>query len=136
LKHFFIFLLGTLAVSAAQPTRPNVLFIVADDLCTHLGTYGNKVVQTPHTDALAARGVRFDRAYVQYPVCNPSRSSFLTGLRPDETGVLDNNTLLRARRPEVVTFPQMLKEQGWHSAAFGKIFHLINNLNNYLLYLL
>jgi uncharacterized sulfatase len=61
---------------------------------------------------------------VQYPVCNPSRSSFLAGLRPDQTGVLDNHTVLRDRLPDVITFPQLLKQHGWHTAALGKIFHL------------
>src|SRR5690606_3818321 len=89
-----------------------------------LGCYGNPAVKTPHIDRLAARGVRFTHAYVQYPICNPSRSSFLSGLRADQTGVTDNRTLLRDRLPNVVTFPQLLKENGWHSAAFGKIFHL------------
>ena len=124
MKHFFIFLLGTLAVSAAQPTRPNVLFIVADDLCTHLGTYGNKVVQTPHTDALAERGVRFDRAYVQYPVCNPSRISFLTGLRPDTTRIYGNDTALRTNLPTAVTLPQLLRTHGYFTASISKIFHV------------
>ena len=110
--------------TVAQAARPNVLFIVADDLRDHLGCYGNAVVKSPNIDRLAARGVRFNRAYVQYPVCNASRSSFLTGLRPDQTGVVNNTTLLRDKLPDVVTFPQLLKERGWHSAAFGKIFHL------------
>jgi iduronate 2-sulfatase len=105
-------------------TKPNILFIAVDDLRDTLGCYGNAVVKTPHIDRLAARGVVFERAYVQYPVCNPSRSSFLTGLRPDQTGVTDNGTLLRDQLPDVVTFPQLLKDNGWHSAAFGKIFHL------------
>jgi uncharacterized sulfatase len=109
---------------AAGAQRPNVLLIVADDLCDALGCYGNQAVKTPNLDRFATRAVRFDHAYVQYPVCNPSRSSFLTGLRPDQTGVTDNETLLRDRRPDVVTWPQLLKEQGWHTAAFGKIFHL------------
>ena len=89
-----------------------------------LGCYGNAAVKTPNIDRLTARGVVFERAYVPYPVCNPSRCSFLTGLQPDQTGVTDNNTLLRDKLPEVMTFPQLLKEHGWHSAAFGKIFHL------------
>ncbi len=110
--------------AAPSPAKLNVLLIVVDDLRDHLGCYGNSAVRTPHLDALAARGVRFDRAYAQYPVCNPSRASFLTGLRPDETGVTNNTTLLRSRRPDVVTLPQLLKENGWHAAAFGKIFHL------------
>ena len=101
--------------------QPNVLFIVADDLRDTLGCYGNTAVKTPNLDRLAARGVRFDRAYVQYPVCNPSRSSFLSGLRPDQTGITDNSTILRDKLLEVVTFPQLLKENGWQSVAFGKI---------------
>lgn len=112
-------------LAAAEPTaKPNVLFIVADDLRDALGCYGDRAVQTPNLDRLAVRGVRFERAYVQYPVCNPSRSSFLTGLRPDQTGVLDNNTILRSKSADVVTLPQLLKANGWRSEAFGKIFHL------------
>ncbi len=111
-------------VSGADATRTNVLLIVVDDLRDTLGCYGNAAVKTPNIDRLAQRGVVFERAYVQYPVCNASRSSFLTGLRPDQTGVTDNRTLLRDKLPDVVTFPQLLKESGWHSAAFGKIFHL------------
>lgn len=124
---FVCALLGALASSALAATPPgklNVLLIAVDDLRDTLGCYGNTAVQTPHIDRLAARAVRFDRAYVQYTVCNPSRSSFLTGLRPDQTGVTDNRTLLRDRLPDVVTLPQLLKEDGRHAAAFGKIFHL------------
>lgn len=119
-------LAGAPAVAAtpAAPASLNVLFIAVDDLRDTLGCYGRVAVKTPNIDRLAARGVRFERAYVQYPVCNPSRSSFLSGLRPDATGILDNRTMLRARQPDVVTFPQLLKEHGWHAAAFGKIFHL------------
>ena len=112
--------------------QPNVLFFAVDDLRDTLGCYGDSAVKTPHIDRLAARSVIFERAYVQYPVCNPSRSSFLTGLRPDETGVTDNTTLLRSQMPNVVTFPQLLKEHGWHSAAFGKIFHLGGGRNKEL----
>lgn len=119
--------LGTFVVAtqaAAPAGKLNVLLITADDLRTSLGCYGNSAVQTPNIDRLAARAVRFDRAYVQYPVCNPSRSSFLTGLRPDQTGVTDNTTLFRERLPGVVTLPQLLKADGYHAAAFGKILHL------------
>ncbi|MBN2450610.1 MAG: sulfatase [Lentisphaeria bacterium] len=102
----------------------NVLFIVSDDLRDTLGCYGNTAVKTPNIDRLAARGVRFERAYVQYPVCNPSRCSFLTGLRCEQTGVVDNRTRLRTKLPDVVTMPQALRQRGWHAAGYGKIFHL------------
>jgi iduronate 2-sulfatase len=111
-------------VLAADSVKPNVLLIAVDDLRDTLGCYGNTMVKTPNIDRLADRGVLFERAYVQYPVCNASRSSFLTGLRPDQTGVTDNNTILRDKLPDVVTWPQLLKENGWHTAAYGKIFHL------------
>ncbi len=120
---FIAFAFGALTTIASADTKPNVLFIVVDDLRDTLGCYGNTAVKTPNVDRLAARGVRFERAYVQYPVCNPSRSSFLSGLRPDQTGVTDNSTLLRDRLPGVVTLPQLLRANGYRSAAFGKLFH-------------
>ncbi|MCB1226251.1 MAG: sulfatase [Verrucomicrobiales bacterium] len=124
--HPILVVLGIVAFPLCIPaaTKPNILLIAVDDLRDTLGCYGNTAVKTPNIDALAARGVVFDRAYVQYPVCNPSRSSFLTGLRPDQTHVTDNTTMLRSKRPNVMTLPQSLKKSGWHSAAFGKIFHL------------
>jgi uncharacterized sulfatase len=116
--------LSPLGAASSPPKKLNVLLIAVDDLRDTLGCYGHAAVKTPHVDRLAARAVRFDRAYVQYTVCNPSRSSFLTGLRPDQTGITDNRTPLRDRLPDVVTLPQLLKEDGRHSAAFGKIYHL------------
>ena len=95
-----------------------------DDLRDTVGCYGNRAAKTPHIDQLAQRGVRFERAYVQYPVCNPSRTSLLTGLRPEETGVVGNNTLFRSKLPDVVTLPQLLRQSGRYTAAYGKIFHL------------
>jgi iduronate 2-sulfatase len=122
---WFLFLVGfaQFAFAAGSP-KLNVLFIIADDLRDTVGCYGNTMVKTPNIDRLAKRGVRFDRAYVQYPVCNPSRSSFLTGLRAEQTGVVANSTMLRTQLPDVVTLPQCLKENGWFAAGFGKIFHL------------
>jgi uncharacterized sulfatase len=112
------------APPAAGQSKLNVLLIVVDDLRNDLGCYGHPLVKTPNIDRLAARSVLFERAYAQYPVCNPSRSSFLSGLRPDQTGVYDNLTMLRSKRLDVVTLPQLFKQNGYHTASFGKVFHV------------
>src|SRR5438046_4687453 len=82
-----ILLLTSAAPAQSNATKPNVLFIIADDLCADLGCYG-AAVKSPNVDALAARSVRFEHAYCQYPLCGPSRCSFMSGLRPDTTGVI------------------------------------------------
>jgi choline-sulfatase len=110
-------------LSAADDPRPNVLFVMADDLNCDLGCYGHPLVKSPHLDRLAARGLRFKNAYCQYPVCNPSRSSLMTGLYPDQTGVLSNGGNFRKKQPDVVTMPQMFQQAGYHVARVGKIFH-------------
>jgi uncharacterized sulfatase len=118
-----LFLLLTVTMPMHAAEKLNVLLIISDDLRDSVHCYVNSAVKTPNLDRLAARGVRFEHAYVQYPVCNPSRTSFLTGLRCEQTGVVDNKTLFRSRLPDVVTFPQLLRQGGWHTAAFGKVFH-------------
>ena len=101
----------------------NVLFISSDDLRPELGAYGVVGIKTPNIDRLASRGTRFDRAYAQYPVCNPSRTSLLTGRYPTETKVMNNNDYFRRIDPSTVTLPQYFKNNGYATLRSGKIFH-------------
>jgi arylsulfatase A-like enzyme len=124
-----LILSATTVPEASQPGRPNVLFLIADDLNNDLGVYGAPVL-TPHIDRLAAAGVRFDRAYTQFPLCSPSRSSMLTGRRPNATGVTANPSAktpmsphFRERLPATVTLPQLFKNAGWFAARIGKLYH-------------
>jgi len=111
------------AHAATPAKRPNVLLLFSDDMRTELGCYGTPGIKTPHIDALARRSVRFDRAYVQYPLCNPSRSSLLTGRYPTATGVLGNTEFLGSRRPEWDTLPMYFRKHGYTTLRTGKIFH-------------
>ena len=112
------------SASVLAENKPNVLLIIADDLRDFGGAFTKEVVKTPNLDRLRARGMTFERAYVQYPVCNPSRSSMLTGLRAEQTGIVRNDTSLREKLPTIVTLPQLCKEAGWQAHAFGKVYHL------------
>jgi len=110
-------------LSAAPTNHFNVLFLISDDCRTELSCYSSKLAKTPNLDKLAAQGVRFDRAYCQFPLCNPSRASMLTGRHPTTTGVLGNRTDFRREHPEWVTLPQLFKQNGYVSLRAGKIFH-------------
>ncbi len=107
----------------AHAAKLNVLFVAVDDLGNVLGSAGQHGIKTPHLDRLAASGVRFDRAYCQIPLCNPSRASVLTGLRPDATTVFDLDRHFRDAVPAAVTLPQLFKNNGWFTARVGKIYH-------------
>jgi iduronate 2-sulfatase len=108
---------------AAEAKKLNVLLIVADDLNNSLGCYGHAVVKSPNIDRLASRGVRFDRAYCNYPVCNASRTSFLSGRRPDTTGIVDNVTPPRTFLKDAVMLPEHFLRSGYTTIKVGKIFH-------------
>jgi iduronate 2-sulfatase len=115
--------LTTTAPAADAPRPQNVLFIVADDLNTMLGCYGDTLAKTPHLDRLAARGVRFDRAYCTFPLCGPSRNSFLTGLYPNATGILANAQVFRQTIPGHPSLPELFRRQGGFAARIGKLYH-------------
>src|SRR5688572_2379016 len=109
--------------TASTAPRPNVLFLIADDLNNLLGCYGDPRARTPNLDKLAARGVRFDRAYCSYPLCGPSRNSMLTGLYPNSTGVHGNGQMFRQAIPSHVSLPQAFRHRGYLAARIGKLFH-------------
>lgn len=106
-----------------EKARPNILFIPVDDLRPEFGAYGNGYVITPNMDQIAKQGVTFTHTYCQQAVCNPSRGSLLTGLRPDSIRVWDLRTLFRDNLPDVVTLPQYFKQNGYHTVGLGKTFH-------------
>jgi arylsulfatase A-like enzyme len=114
---------GLLGSVEAADKRPNVLFLISDDLNNMLGCYGDPLAKTPHIDRLAARGVRFDRAYCAFPLCGPSRNSMLTGLYPNSTGILANQQIFRQTIPAQVSMSQAFRHSGYFAARIGKLYH-------------
>ncbi len=114
--------------TAAEETKPrmNVLFIAVDDLRPELGCYGHPQIKSPNIDSIAASGTVFNRAYCQFALCNPSRASLLSGQRPESIKVYDLVTFLRTNSPDMVTLPQLFKNNGYESRSVGKIFHVTN----------
>ncbi|MBN2295539.1 MAG: sulfatase-like hydrolase/transferase, partial [Pirellulales bacterium] len=113
---------ATLSI-AAEASRPNVLFIISDDLNNSLSCYGHPITKTPNIDKLAARGVRFENAYCQFPLCGPSRNSMLTGLHPNSTGILANSQIFRQTIPSHKSLPQAFRLVGYFAARIGKLYH-------------
>jgi iduronate 2-sulfatase len=118
-----LFLLHLLASFSFAAQRPNVLFIISDDLNNFVGCYGMPTAKTPNIDKLASRGVRFERAYCTFPLCGPSRNSMLTGLYPNSTGILANSQIFRQTIPGHQSLPQAFRLQGWFAAGIGKLYH-------------
>ncbi len=110
-------------LNSPKNKKYNVLFIASDDLRPEIRAYGNRVIQTPNIDRIASRGTKFNRAYAQYPLCNPSRTSLLTGKYPTQTKIYNSNDYFRRQFPDWVTLPQYFKNNGYATLRSGKIFH-------------
>ena len=126
MKNLLLFLAITLLVGCQQQPKPlNVLFIIADDLtATAVSAYENKACQTPNIDRLAGEGVRFTRTYCQYPVCGPSRASFMSGYYPSATTTYGYVSGRKNIGPDRKTWSQLFKENGYYTARVSKIFHM------------
>ncbi|MBB3209461.1 iduronate 2-sulfatase [Rhodopirellula rubra] len=109
---------------AEAESRPNVLMILVDDLKPTLGCYGDVHAKSPHLDALAARGMRFDAAYCNQAVCAPSRFTLMLGAHSTSTGLYGLGSHLRKLVPDAVTLPQYFQRHGYRTESMGKVFHI------------
>lgn len=123
--HVLVIFSGCLQAQTPTSDSPirNVLWIIADDLNNTLGCYGDTLAKTPHIDALAKRGARFDKAYCTFPLCGPSRNSILTGLYPNSTGIQQNSQIFRQTIPKQQSMPQCFRLTGYHASRIGKLYH-------------
>ncbi|MCM8525923.1 MAG: sulfatase [Lentisphaeraceae bacterium] len=121
MKYLIVFALSCLCLFAED--KPNVLFIAIDDMRPELNCYGKSYIKSPHIDRLANKGLLFERAYCQEPICGPSRTSIMTGLRPEKNGVFHNNQYFRDSSPNVITLSQYFIQNGYNAAFTGKIYH-------------
>ena len=110
----------------SKEKKKNILFISVDDMNNDLGCYGHPIVKSPGIDRLASNGIAFANAYCQFPLSSPSRSSILTGLRPDRTRVFDLTYHFRQDQPDITTLPQMFMKNGYYVARVGKMYHYGN----------
>lgn len=110
--------------------QPNVLLLYMDDLRPELSAYGQSQIVSPNIDALAAKGVKFNNAYCNVPVCGASRASMLTGMLPTKTRFLNYNTFVEKETPEAVTLPQLFKNNGYTTISNGKIYHHLDDREN------
>lgn len=118
-------LMGCTQNKEKRSEKPNVLFIIADDLANRLACYGDELALTPNLDKLAERGVLFTNSFCQYPSCGPSRSSMLTGLYPWENGhIINSPKLFNEEVPGITSLPHLFRENGYFTARVGKIFHM------------
>lgn len=140
-KYFFLLLVACKLLSCSEHSlkessnkdilskkseKLNVLLIIADDLNCDIGAYGNIVVKTPNIDRLAESGILFENAHNQYPLCGPSRASFMTGMYTNQTKITKNNMNLRNSVPDVITMGQRFRQNGYQSVRIGKMFHYDN----------
>ncbi len=135
--HWAVFIYSVIAITTfsacageVNNSPPNVVFIVVDDLNNTLGCYDHPVVQTPNIDRLAGQGILFRDAYCNYAVCNPSRSSFLTGIRPESIGILSNRIPLSSVLGDRVTMPSLFRKNGYYTISIGKVFNGSNEKND------